>query len=62
MPLQGGASYRWPPRTSLGKQPMCTYSVKLFAKSLPGPGMIMRLCKALREYNQSDEEHANEVR
>jgi hypothetical protein len=61
MPLQGGAGYRWPPRISLGKQPMCTYAVKFFTKSLPGPGMIMRLCKVLRENNQSDERHANEV-
>jgi hypothetical protein len=38
MPLQGGAGYRWPPRISLGKQPMCTYAVKFFTKSLPGPG------------------------
>jgi hypothetical protein len=55
MLLQGGAGYRWPQRISLGKQPMCTYAVKVFAKSLPGRGMIMRLCKVLREYNQSDE-------
>ena len=61
MPLQGGAGYCWPPRISLGKQPMCTYAVKFFTKSLPGLGMIMRLCKVLRENNQSDERHANEV-
>jgi hypothetical protein len=61
MPLQGGAGYRWPPRISLGKQPMCTYAVKFFTKSLPGPGMIMRLHEILRENNQSDERHANEV-
>jgi hypothetical protein len=61
MPLQGGTGYRWPPCISLGKQPMCTYAVKFFTKSLPGPGMIMRLHEVLRENNQSDEEHANEV-
>jgi hypothetical protein len=61
MPLQGGTSYHSPPCISLGKPPMCTYAVKFFTKSLPGLGMIMRLCKVLREYNQSDEEHANEV-
>ena len=61
MPLQGGAGYCWPPRISLGKQPMCIYAVKFFTKSLPGLGMIMRLCKVLRENNQSDERHANEV-
>jgi hypothetical protein len=60
MLLQGGAGYRWPPRISLGKQPMCTYAVKFFTKSLPGLGMIMRLCEVLREYNQSDVRHANE--
>lgn len=53
--LQGGAGYHWPPRISVGKQPMCTYAVKFFAKTLPGPGMIMRFCEVLREYNQSDE-------
>jgi hypothetical protein len=42
VPLQGGAGYRWLPCISLGKQPMCTYAVKFFAKTLPGPGMIMR--------------------
>jgi hypothetical protein len=42
VPLQGGAGYCWPPRISLGKQPMCKYAVKFFAKTLPGPGMIMR--------------------
>jgi hypothetical protein len=57
VPLQSGADYCWPPRISLDKQPMCTYAVKFFAKTLPGPGMIMRL----REYNQSDVRHANEV-
>jgi hypothetical protein len=41
--LQSGADYCWPPHISLDKQPMCTYAVKLFAKTLPGPGMIMRL-------------------
>jgi hypothetical protein len=41
--LQSGADYCWPPRISLDKQPMCTYAVKFFAKTLPGPGMIMRL-------------------
>jgi hypothetical protein len=61
MPLQGGAGYRWPPHISLGKQPMCTYAVKFFAKSRPGPGMIMRFCEVLRKYNQSDVRHANEV-
>jgi hypothetical protein len=40
--LQSGAGYCWPPCISLGKQPMCTYAVKFFAKILPGPGMIMR--------------------
>jgi hypothetical protein len=30
MPLQGGAGYCWPPRIRLGKQPMCTYTVKFF--------------------------------
>jgi hypothetical protein len=57
VPLQSGADYCWPPCISLDKQPMCTYAVKFFAKKLPGPGMIMRL----REYNQSDVRHANEV-
>jgi hypothetical protein len=42
VPLQSGAGYCWPPRISLDKQPMCTYAVKFFAKTLPGPGMIMR--------------------
>jgi hypothetical protein len=42
VPLQSGAGYCWPPRISLDKQPMCTYAVKLFAKSLPGPGMLMK--------------------
>jgi hypothetical protein len=42
VPLQSGAGYCWRPHISLDKQPMCTYAVKLFAKSLPGPGMIMR--------------------
>jgi hypothetical protein len=40
---------------------MCTYAVKFFTKSLPGLGMIMRLHEILRENNQSDERHANEV-
>jgi hypothetical protein len=40
---------------------MCTYALKFFTKSLPGPGMIMRLSKVLRENHQSDERHANEV-
>jgi hypothetical protein len=57
MPLQSGTDYGWPPPISLDKQTMCTYAVKFFAKTLPGPGMIMRLW----EYNQSDEEHANEA-
>jgi hypothetical protein len=57
VPLQSGTDYCWPPRISLDKQPMCTYAVKFFAKTLPGPGMIMRLW----EYNQSDVRHANEV-
>jgi hypothetical protein len=48
MPLQDGAGYRWPPHISLGKQPMCTYAVKFFAKSRPGPGMLMRFCEVLR--------------
>ena len=48
MPLQGGAGYCWPPLISLGKQPMCTYAVKIFAESLPGPGMLMRFCEGLR--------------
>ena len=61
MPLQSGAGYRWPPHISLGKQLICIYTVKFFTKSLPGPGMIMRLCKVLRENHQSDERHANEV-
>jgi hypothetical protein len=43
VPLQSGTDYYWPPRISLDKQPMCTYAVKFFAKTLPGPGMIMRL-------------------
>ena len=43
VPLKGGADYCWPPHISLDKQPMCTYAVKFFAKTLPGPGMIMRL-------------------
>jgi hypothetical protein len=55
--LQSGADYCWPPCISLDKQLMCTYAVKFFAKTLPGPGMIMRLS----EYNQSDVRHANEV-
>jgi hypothetical protein len=55
--LQSGADYCWPPCISLDKQPMCTYAVKFFAKTLPGPGMIMRLW----EYNQSNVRHANEV-
>jgi hypothetical protein len=59
--IAGGAGYRWPPRISLGKQPMCIYTVKFFTKSLPGLGMIMRLSEVLRENNQSDERHANEV-
>jgi hypothetical protein len=41
VPLQGGAGYCWPPRINLGKQPMCTYAVMFFAKTLPGSGMIM---------------------
>ena len=49
MPLQGGAGYRWPPHTSLGKQPMCTYAVKFFAESQHGPGMLMSFCEVLRE-------------
>jgi hypothetical protein len=61
VPLQSGTDYCWPPRISLDKQPMCTYAVKFFAKTLPGPGMIMRFCKVLRENSQSDEEHANEA-
>ena len=61
VPLQSVTDYCWPPCISLDKQPMRTYAVKLFAKTLPGPGMIMRLCKVLRENNQSDEDHANEV-
>jgi hypothetical protein len=48
VPLQSGTDYCWPPRISLDKQPMCTYAVKFFAKTLPGPGMIMRFCKVLR--------------
>jgi hypothetical protein len=59
--LQGDTGYCWPPYISLGEQPMCTYAVKFFTKSLPGPGMIMRLCKVLRENNQSEERHTNEV-
>jgi hypothetical protein len=43
VPLQSGTDYCWPPRISLDKQPMCTYTVKFFAKTLRGPGMIMRL-------------------
>jgi hypothetical protein len=42
VPLQSGAGYCWPPLISLDKQPMCTYAVKLFAKSLPSPGMLKR--------------------
>ena len=37
MPLQGGAGYRWPPRISLGKQPMCIYS-KVFHQVTAWPG------------------------
>jgi hypothetical protein len=48
VPLQSGTDYCWPPRISLDKQPMCTYAIKFFAKTLPGPGMIMRFCKVLR--------------
>jgi hypothetical protein len=48
VPLQSGTDYCWPPRIRLDKQPMCTYAVKFFAKTLPGPGMIMRFCKVLR--------------
>jgi hypothetical protein len=61
VPLLSGTDYCWPPRITLDKQPMCTYVVKFFAKTLPGPGMIMRFCKVLRESSQSDEEHANEA-
>ena len=43
VPLQSGTDYCWPPCISLDKQPMCTYAVKFFAKTLPGPGMIIRL-------------------
>jgi hypothetical protein len=43
VPLQSGTDYCWPPCISLDKQPMCTYAVKFFAKTLPGPDMIMRL-------------------
>jgi hypothetical protein len=57
VPLQSGTDYCWPLCISLDKQPMCTYAVKFFVKTLPGPGMIMRLWK----YNQSDVRHANEV-
>jgi hypothetical protein len=57
VPLQSDTDYCWPPRISLDKQPMCTYAVKFFAKTLPGLGMIMRLW----EYNQSDVRRANEV-
>jgi hypothetical protein len=57
VPLQSGADYCWPSCISSDKQPMCTYAVKFFAKTLPGPDMIMRLW----EYNQSDVRHANEV-
>jgi hypothetical protein len=48
VPLQSGTDYCWPPCISLDKQPMCTYAVKFFAKTLPGPDMIMRFCKVLR--------------
>jgi hypothetical protein len=48
VPLQSGTDYCWPPRIRLDKQPMCTYAVKFFAKTLPGPGMIMSFCKVLR--------------
>ena len=48
VPLLSGTDYCWPPRIRLDKQPMCTYAVKFFAKTLPGPGMIMRFCKVLR--------------
>jgi hypothetical protein len=57
VPLQSGTDYCWPPRISLDKQPMCTYVVKYFAKTLPDPGIII----GLWEYNQSDVRHANEV-
>jgi hypothetical protein len=46
--LQSGTDYCWPPHIRLDKQPMCTYAVKFFAKTLPGPDMIMRFCKVLR--------------
>ena len=46
--LLSGTDYCWPPCIRLDKQPMCTYAVKFFAKTLPGPGMIMRFCKVLR--------------
>ena len=36
VPLQSGTDYCWPPRLSLDKQPMCTYAVKFFAKTLTG--------------------------
>ena len=49
VPLLSGTDYCWPPCIRLDKQPMCTYAVKFFAKTLPGPGMIMRFCKVLRE-------------
>jgi hypothetical protein len=48
VPLLSGTDYCWPPCIRLDKQPMCTYAVKFFAKTLPGPGMIMRFCKVLR--------------
>jgi hypothetical protein len=48
VPLLSGTDYCWPPRIRLDKQPMCTYAGKFFAKTLPGPGMIMRFCKVLR--------------
>jgi hypothetical protein len=49
VPLQSGTGYCWPQCISLGKQPVCTYAVKFFAKILPGLGMIMRFCEVLRE-------------
>jgi hypothetical protein len=48
VPLLSGTDYCWPPHIRLDKQPICTYAVKFFAKTLPGPGMIMRFCKVLR--------------
>ena len=56
MPLQGGAGYRWPPRISLGKNPMCTYAVKFFCQD-----EVLRINQSdERQVNQSDERQVNQ--